>query len=580
MSSATLNWLILLLFAVTMCLSFMSNIKPHKHVVAYCSALFFVSLPFTIWAVLLKDRGTISIPDGVTFFGAPISLICMLFLLPFVGIYVWGLIKKFVSDSQIGMLIPIIVVGLLAGLSLFMFFSANGRNFTKMAGIAGLVAAVVMLFSGLIYTVRFWSYQILVFSSWLILVFIIGSIGSFSVNTSSMFSIGRGLMNIENLVLYFSFVNLFLVVFNWFDIRHNTQAQPHKNTSSAINNTPHNIPTTDVGVSATEKNIDTNTMINQAKKYSKKHRLKYAISTLTAVGSTYIGARILNRKKSKTTTNDNADFNMPIFGASTKPEHKLDLRKIPSPPELFRSDTNSFSAVNVPTGTSSSDKTTSVSSEISSEQAEVLRKSSKLDLNRSSDLPEHQSSKVDLQDALSLQKANTASSSEDIRKTVSGGDDLKISGSYMYDKPTTSQLGHKNSGAEMSKQYSPDNDKLDLRKTSTQAGLSLDKAKSISSGDQISNAQSVMDKSMLPTPNNVDEPKVLHKTNEYHPEPSSANLNIDQSSGRLEDTLNSLRGKKTTYSQVSTTRQTYSPNEIISKLASQKTYLTINGNKQ
>ena len=114
MSSATLNWLILLLFAVTMCLSFMSNIKPHKHVVAYCSALFFVSLPFTIWAVLLKDRGTISIPDGVTFFGAPISLICMLFLLPFVGIYVWGLIKKFVSDSQIGMLIPIIVVGLLS----------------------------------------------------------------------------------------------------------------------------------------------------------------------------------------------------------------------------------------------------------------------------------------------------------------------------------------------------------------------------------------------------------------------------------------------------------------------------------
>ena len=114
----------------------------------------------------------------------------------------------------------------------------------------------------------------------------------------------------------------------------------------------------------------------------------------------------------------------------------------------------------------------------------------------------------------------------------------------MYDKPTTSQLGHKNSGAEVSKQYSPDNDKLDLRKTSTQAGLSLDKAKSISSSDQISNAQSVMDKSMLPTPNNVDEPKVLHKTNEYHPEPSSANLNIDQSSGRLEDTLNSLRGQK------------------------------------
>ena len=63
-----------------------------------------------------------------------------------------------------------------------------------------------------------------------------------------------------------------------------------------------------------------------------------------------------------------------------KPENKLDLRKIPGSSELFRSDTTSFSTVNVPMGTPPTDKTTPVLSEMGSEQAEVLRKSSKIKL--------------------------------------------------------------------------------------------------------------------------------------------------------------------------------------------------------
>lgn len=183
-----------------------TDVKPQLHLPAFGMALVCVSLSFLAWLALWKWNGGI---NGWSIFGLPLNLVLLTVIMPFVGIYIWGLVKKFIPDKRIVSLLPIFVLGFLGGWSALRLIS-NPQGNTKTDAVTVMVASVILLLSNIVFTVRFWFYQIILLATFLFLALIISIFGSIKLDS---------LLDVNYLLMAYSFMNLFLVVYDWFDRR-------------------------------------------------------------------------------------------------------------------------------------------------------------------------------------------------------------------------------------------------------------------------------------------------------------------------------------------------------------------------
>lgn len=205
MRSGVLTIIILLISAFTLLLGLRTDIKPQRHIRGYLAGLLLVSIPSALWLIWQKNLGNIELSGPL--FGLNLNVVLALVLLPFVILYLWGFVKKFVGDKQLSILLPIFGIGLFGGFSLILLLN-GARGFEKFATMSALVACVVLLFSKLLFTARFWSFQILLVIIWL-MASLIASIFGHKI-------LGKT-FSISTLLVLLSFTNVFLIVFDWFD---------------------------------------------------------------------------------------------------------------------------------------------------------------------------------------------------------------------------------------------------------------------------------------------------------------------------------------------------------------------------
>lgn len=141
-------------------LSVKTDVKPHRHWRAFSAALLLVSLPFVVWDSWAASAGhwmfNTDYVTGWYVFNLPIEEILFFVTVPFAMLYVWGVIKKFVPDKGIAGLLPLMSLGLVAATATSMLLLHGNRAYTLAAAVAALVAVIVIAFSRITYTKRFW----------------------------------------------------------------------------------------------------------------------------------------------------------------------------------------------------------------------------------------------------------------------------------------------------------------------------------------------------------------------------------------------------------------------------------------
>lgn len=203
-----------LLFIVLLIIAFLvyvlgkkTDVKPQLHLPAFGMALICVSLPFFVWLAWRKwDSGL----NGWSIFGLPLNLILLMLVIPFVGIYLWGLVKKYIPDKKIFSLLPIFVLGFFGGWSIVRLLSNTQGGYTRTVAMTVLVASVILLLSTIVFTLRFWFYQIALLATFFVLALVISIFGATKIGS---------LFDVNYLLLAYSFMNLFVVIYNWFDRR-------------------------------------------------------------------------------------------------------------------------------------------------------------------------------------------------------------------------------------------------------------------------------------------------------------------------------------------------------------------------
>lgn len=205
MRSGVITVIILLASIIVLFLGFRTDIKPQRHLRGYLAGLLLVSIPSAIWLIWHKNMGNINLDGPIL--GLNLNVILALALLPFVGLYLWGIVKKYIGDRQLSILLPIFGIGLFAGFSLILLIN-GATEFAKFSAMSALIASVVLLFTKLLFTARFWSFQVLLILVWL-LVSLISSVFGHNI-------LGKTL-SINTLLVLLAFMNVFLAVFDWFD---------------------------------------------------------------------------------------------------------------------------------------------------------------------------------------------------------------------------------------------------------------------------------------------------------------------------------------------------------------------------
>ncbi len=205
MRSSLITTIILLISAFVLFLGTRTDVKPQRHLRGYFAGLLLVSIPSAIWLLWQKSMGNIELNGPI--FGLTLNVILALILLPFVGLYLWGLVKKFVGDKQLSILLPIFGIGIFGGFALILLIN-GATGFAKFSAMSALIACVVILFTKLLFTARFWSFQVLLIVIWFIVSLVASIFGH---------KLFGKMLNVNTLLVLISFMNVFLVVFDWFD---------------------------------------------------------------------------------------------------------------------------------------------------------------------------------------------------------------------------------------------------------------------------------------------------------------------------------------------------------------------------
>lgn len=217
MQGLTYYFLNLIIFVPVLLLSFFTNVKPHRHIKGLLAGYLFVSLPFLIYDYWAVDRGLWAFNEayvtGPYLWGMPLEEILFFITVPFAMIYVWGVVKKFIGDIGIPAIFPLIAMGAVAAGSIWALIFYWDNAYTRTVAIAALIMILVAVGSRIAYTLRFWTFQLVLLGLFLIFNSILTTLPIVTYNPDAIIGFKFGDIPIEDFLFNFAFVNLFLLVF-------------------------------------------------------------------------------------------------------------------------------------------------------------------------------------------------------------------------------------------------------------------------------------------------------------------------------------------------------------------------------
>lgn len=191
------------------------GVQLNRHWPSYIISLLVVSLPALILSAVFGVSNLFQLTNSGKSFGLPISLLVMVVLLPFVGIFLWGIAKKLISDSSVPRLLPPIAYGIVLAVSIYLLTTAN-NIYLIVASIISIVSIIILFFSTLSFLRRFWFFQILLGLLALFINLVTVPFG-YTLENDSILNFKFGLINLEWLMIFYGFMNIFLAVFYWLD---------------------------------------------------------------------------------------------------------------------------------------------------------------------------------------------------------------------------------------------------------------------------------------------------------------------------------------------------------------------------
>jgi lycopene cyclase domain-containing protein len=207
----------LLVFLPVLVLSFVTDVKPHRHIRGLLAGYLFVSFPFIVWDIWAVAAGHWSFNDayvtGPYLFGVPLEEYLFFLTIPFAMIYVWGVVKKFVADRGMAGIVPLLAFGATAGASVWMLVNYWSNGYTRSAAIAALIAVVFAAISRIAYTWRFWTFQFLLLGLFLVFNSILTMLPIITYGPDAIIGFKIGDIPIEDFFFNFAFVNLFLLAY-------------------------------------------------------------------------------------------------------------------------------------------------------------------------------------------------------------------------------------------------------------------------------------------------------------------------------------------------------------------------------
>lgn len=213
----------LIVFVPVLILSFKTDVKPHRHWRALLGAFLLVCIPFILWDIWAVRAGhwgfnaNYAIDRRIA--GLAIEEILFFVTVPFAMIYVWGVIKKFVTNNQIKTWIPLAALSAATGSAVALLILYWGNGYTRAAMIATLIAVVVVACSRLLFTKRFWMFQLALLAIFLVANWVLTAIPIIVYSNAEIIGTKVLTIPIEDFFFNFAFINLFLVTFNWIDCR-------------------------------------------------------------------------------------------------------------------------------------------------------------------------------------------------------------------------------------------------------------------------------------------------------------------------------------------------------------------------
>lgn len=211
----------LLVFLPVLILSFLTDVKPHRHIRGLLAGYLLVSLPFILWDIWAVSAGHWGFNDryvtGPYLFNVPVEEYLFFLTVPFALIYVWGVIKKFVVDRSMAGIVPLLLFGTAAGVSVWMLINYWSNGYTRSAAIATLIAVLVAVVSRIAYTWRFWTFQLVLLGLFLVFNSFLTMLPIITYGPDAIIGFRIGDIPIEDFFFNFAFANLFLIVYTTID---------------------------------------------------------------------------------------------------------------------------------------------------------------------------------------------------------------------------------------------------------------------------------------------------------------------------------------------------------------------------
>ena len=211
----------IIVFLPVLILSFMTDVKPHRHIRGLFAGYLLVSVPFMIWDVWATSAGhwgfNSEYVTGPYIFNVPLEEYLFFLTVPFALVYVWGVVKKHVTDKALAGILPLLVFGAVAAISIWTLVAYWENGYTRSAMIAALIATVAAATSRLAYTKRFWTFQVILLGLFMIFNSILTMLPIITYGQDAIIGLNVGTIPVEDFFFNFAFATLFLLVYMYAD---------------------------------------------------------------------------------------------------------------------------------------------------------------------------------------------------------------------------------------------------------------------------------------------------------------------------------------------------------------------------
>ena len=213
----------LAVFIPVLILSFTTDVKPHRHWRAFLGAFLLVCVPFILWdawAVYAGhwDFNSIYVTSP-RFIYLAVEEILFFITVPFAMMYVWGVVRKHIVDREVATWWPLALLSATAGIAAALLIWYWNNGYTRAAMFATLIAVIIVGCSRLVFTARFWSFQIILLGLFILANWFLTALPIIMYSSDAIIGIRILTIPIEDFFFNFALINLFLVTFNWLDIR-------------------------------------------------------------------------------------------------------------------------------------------------------------------------------------------------------------------------------------------------------------------------------------------------------------------------------------------------------------------------